>query len=120
MDKQEIIDRKVAFIFDIYEMAIQDANKDLLNVTKCDALMYLIGSYKSLTVEYKDLYFRIKKADKLIKVHPQLENEWKILRYQLVLVYKGIYEILHKEYGVNKVWVDETNQSMAFELEKTV
>lgn len=113
MTKQERIDKKVEYIHTIYEMAIQETSQELLDIIN-PKLFYIEGNFISISKYYKQVYYMIKENDKKIKTLPEFEDEWSVLRFKLVTVFKGLHNILYREFEVNHVQVGQDENSWMF------
>lgn len=113
MTEQERIDKKIEYIHTIYEMAIQETSQELLDLINPN-LFYIEGNFISVSKYYKQIYYMIKNNDKLLEKYPEFKDEWSVLRFRLVTVFKGLRNILYREFEVNHVQVGHDENSWMF------
>ena len=113
MDNRLIVKKKLEYIHNIYEMAVQEADAELIDKFGFD-LLFIEPNFNSVSQAYKRTYYMIKNTDEEIKKYPELQDEWSILRFKLVVVHKGLYNILHREFDINYVGVGEDENSWTF------
>ena len=104
MEQELRIREKIEFIHDIYETAISEANRELVDKFGFN-LLFIEPNFKSVAGAYKDIFYKIKDTDKKIEQHPELKEDWDILRFKLCTAYKGLYDILRLEFNIEQVVV---------------
>ena len=114
---QEIVDLKVEYLNQIYEFAISNTKKDFLQIAELPkGKLIQNANYSTLAKIYKELHHIIKYLDRKIKVFHCFTQDYEMLRFQLLTIYNGIYNVLKRDYGISEITVNEETDRWTFIL----
>ena len=105
-------EKKVQYLNDIYELAISQISETLLEIVGLEKdELIKDASYNSLINVYKMMFYKLKLLDKEVKNIYCFEEEYKVLKFNLKTIFKGIRNILEEDFNINQINVDlETDE----------